>query len=88
MANQGLPTYCMGQNERHQDNQRSKLGIRKNCKIKINHMQIPRGKARKTQISEVSHQIGLFNYSKNWEPVAIHMLQVLLPLVFQKPSFK
>ena len=51
-------------------------------------MQIPRGKAGKTLVAEVSHLIGLFNGSKRWEPVAINMRQVFLPLLLQKPSLK
>jgi len=51
-------------------------------------MQIPRGKAGKTLIAEVSRLIWLFNGSKRWEPVTIHMLQVFLPLLLQKPSLK
>ena len=51
-------------------------------------MQIPRGKAGKTLIAEVTRLIRLFNSSKRWESVAIHMLQVLLPLILQKPSPK
>jgi len=50
-------------------------------------MQIPLGKAGKTLIAEVSRLI-LFNHSKKWEPVAIHILQVFLPLLLQKPSLK
>ena len=46
-------------------------------------MQIPRGKAGKTLIAEVTRLIRLFNSSKRWESVAILMLQVLLPLIFQ-----
>jgi len=57
-------------------------------KWKKNYMQIPRGKAGKTLIAEVTRLIGLFNSSKRWESVAIHMLQVLLPLILQKPSPK
>ena len=53
-----------------------------------NYMQIPRGKAGKTLIAEVTRLIKLFNSSKRWESVAIHMLQVLLPLILQKPSLK
>jgi len=52
------------------------------------HMQIPRGRAGKTIIAEVSCLIGLFNYSKKWEPVEIHMQQVFLPLLLLKPSLK
>jgi len=37
---------------------------------------------------EVSRLIRLFNSSNRWEPVAIHMLQVFLPLLLQKPSLK
>jgi len=51
-------------------------------------MQIPRGKARKTLNAEVTRLIRLFNSSIRWESVAIHMLQVLLPLLLQKPSLK
>ena len=51
-------------------------------------MQIPREKAGKTLIAEVTRLIRLFNSSKTWESVAIHMLQVLLPLILQKPSPK
>ena len=57
-------------------------------KWKKNYMQIPRGKAGKTLIAEVTRLIRLFNSSKRWESVAIHMLQVLLPLILQKPSLK
>jgi len=52
------------------------------------YMQIPRGKARKTLIAEVSRLIRLFNSGKGWEPVAKYMLQVFLPLLLQKPSHK
>jgi len=51
-------------------------------------MQIPRGKVGKTLIAEVTRLIRLFNSSKRWEPVAIHMLQVFLPLLLRKPSLK
>jgi len=51
-------------------------------------MQIPRGKAGKTLIPKVSCLIRLFNSSKRRDPVAIHMLQVFLPLLLQKPSLK
>jgi len=57
-------------------------------KWKKNYMQIPRGKAGKTLIAEVTRLIRLFNSSKRWKSVAIHMLQVLLPLILQKPSTK
>jgi len=46
---------------------------------------MPRGEARKTLIAKVSRFIGLFNDSKRREPLAIHMLQVFLPLLLQKP---
>jgi len=36
----------------------------------------------KKLIVEVSHLIGLFNWSKKWEPVAFHMPQVFFLLVF------
>jgi len=55
---------------------------------KENYMQIPKGKAGKTLITKVSHLIGPFYSSKRWEPATIHMLQVHLPLLLQKPSPK
>jgi len=48
----------------------------------------PKRKAGKTFIAEVSRLVGLFNGCKRWEPVAIHMFQVFLPLLLQKPSLK
>ena len=51
-------------------------------------MQIPRGKAGKTLIAEVTCLIRLFKSSKRWESLAIHTLQVLLPLLLQKPHLK
>jgi len=45
-------------------------------------MQTPWGKAGKTLIAEVSRLIGLFNHNKKWQPAAIHMLQVFLPLLY------
>jgi len=75
----------MGQDERLKENQKmSCFGITKNCKMEKNYMQISRGKAGKTLIAEVTRLIRLFNSSKRWESVAIHMLQVLLPLILQK----
>ena len=51
-------------------------------------MQIPRGKPGIKSISKMSRLIVLFNFSKKWVAVAIHMLQIFLLLVLQKPSFK
>jgi len=51
-------------------------------------MQIPRGKAGKTLVAEMTRLIRLFNSSKRLESVAIHMLQIVLPLILQKPSLK
>jgi len=53
-----------------------------------NYMQILREKAGKTLIAEVSRLIGLSNCSKKWVPLEIHMLQVFLLLVLQKPLMK
>ena len=64
------------------------LAYQKIVKWKKKYMQIPRGKAGKTLIAEVTRPIRLFNTSKRWESVAIHMLQVFLPLILQKPSLK
>jgi len=58
------------------DNQKkSYFSISKNCRMVKNYMHIPRVKAGKTLIAKVSHLIRLFNGSKRWEPVAIHMLK-------------
>jgi len=79
----------MGQDERLKQNQKkSWFGISKNCKMEKNYIKIPRGKAGKTLIAEETRLIRLFNSNKRWESVAIHMLQVLLPLLLQKPSLK
>jgi len=80
----------MGQDERHKANQKtSRFSTQKSCKMKKkNYMRIPIGKAGKTLIVEVSRLIGLFNGNKRWEPVAIHTLQVFLPLLLPKPSLK
>jgi len=72
-----------------ENQKKSWFGISKNCKMeKKNYMQIPRGNAGKTLIAEVTRLIRLFNSSKRWESVAIHMLQVLLLLILEKPSLK
>ena len=78
----------MGQDERKKIRKSLDSAYQKIVKWKENYMQIPRGKAGKTLIAEVTRLIRLFNSSKRWEPVAIHMLQVLLPLILQKPSPK
>ena len=72
----------------NKNQKKSCFGISKNYKMKKNYMQIPRGKVGKTLIAEVTRLIRLFNSSRRWEPVAIHMLQVFLPLLLQKPSLK
>jgi len=73
-------------------NQKSQFGIWKivTWKKKLYANPKRQGKAGKTPTAEMSHLIGLFDYSKKWEPVAIHihMLQVFLPLLLQKPSLK
>jgi len=55
----------MEQDERHEENQkRSRLGLSKNCRMEKYYKQIPRKKAGKTLIAEVSRLIELFNGSK------------------------
>ena len=77
-----------GKMKNKENQKKSQFGISKNYRMDKNYMQIPRGKAGKTLTAEVSRLAGLFNGSKRWEPVAIHMIQVFLSLLLQKPSLK
>ena len=53
-----------------------------------NTFEVPRGNAGRDFISEMARLIQLFNNKTRWEPVAIHCLQIFMPLMLQKPSKK
>ena len=53
---------------------------------KKNTFQVPRGKAGKDYISELSRLLKLFNTSSKWESAALNMLVIFCPLMLQKPS--
>ena len=78
----------MGQDEKLKIRKSLDSAYQKILKWKKNYMRIPRGKAGKTLIAEVTRLIRLLNSSKRWESAAMHMIQVLLPLILQKPSPK
>ena len=51
-----------------------------------NIMEIPRGKCGKDLISELTRLAKLFNEHTKWEPVALHLIHIFLPIMLQKPS--
>ena len=53
-----------------------------------NIFELPRGKAGKDFIAETTRLLQLFNNKTLWEPVAIHLLIIFLPLMLQKPSIR
>ena len=53
-----------------------------------NIFELPRGKAGKDFIAETTRLWQLFNNKTLWEPVAIHLLIIFLPLMLQKPSIR
>ena len=57
-------------------------------KWKKNMFEIPKGNIGKELVSEVTKIIQLFTSKTKWEPVALHMLNIFLPLMLQKPSSK
>ena len=53
-----------------------------------NNFLVPRGKVGKTFITELNRLFQLFNNKTAWEPIAIHLIQIFVPLMLQKPSAK
>ena len=51
-----------------------------------NLMLVPRGKAGKDFINEISRLLSLFTLKSPWEPVALSLVQIFIPLMLQKPS--
>ena len=53
-----------------------------------NIMLLPRGKAGKTFINELSRLLSLFTLKSVWEPVALSLVHIFVPLMLQKPSHR
>lgn len=53
-----------------------------------NIFELPRGKAGRDFITEATRLIQLFNNKTQWEPLAIHCLNIFMPIMLQKPSAK
>ena len=53
---------------------------------KNNFFQMPRNAAGKDAIKEATRLLQLFNNKTAWEPVAVHLLIVFLPLMLQRPA--
>ena len=51
-----------------------------------NVIDVPRGKVGKDFIVEVTRLVKLFNNKTQWEPLAIHFLNIFVPIMLQKPS--
>jgi len=80
--------YHMGQDGRLKKSEYLDSAYQKTAKWKKYKCKSQEEKLKKKLIAEVTRLIRLFNSSKRWESVAIHMRQVLLPLILQKPSLK
>ena len=53
-----------------------------------NIMPVPRGESGEKFIAELSRLLDLFNNKTAWEPLAIHMFHIFIPMMLQKPSAK
>ncbi len=63
-----------------------KLSYSEIVKWQSNVFQVPRGKVGKSFLTEVAKILQQFNSQAGWEPVALLMLHVFIPLMLQKPS--
>ena len=53
---------------------------------KMNLFDVPRGKAGKDFITEITRLLSLFNNRTQWESLALNILMIFPPLMLQKPS--
>ena len=53
-----------------------------------NNFLVPRGKIGKAFIAELNRILQMFNYKTKFEPIALHLVQIFIPLMLQKPSAK
>ena len=57
-------------------------------KWKKNSFLVPRGKIGKAFLAELNRMFQLFNNKTVYEPIALHLVQIFIPLMLQKPSAK
>ena len=55
---------------------------------KKNSFLVPRGKVGKAFLAELNRMFQLFNNKTQFEPIALHLVQIYIPLMLQKPSAK
>ena len=51
-------------------------------------MEVPRSQAGKDVIAEARNILQLYNNGSAWKPLALHMLNIFIPIMLQKPSAK
>ena len=51
-----------------------------------NTLELPRNATGKAVITEATRLVKLFNSKTPWEPVAVHLFVIFLPLMLQKPA--
>ena len=52
----------------------------------MNLFEVPRGKAGKDIITEITRLLSLINTRTQWESLALNILMIFPPLMLQKPS--
>ena len=57
-------------------------------KWKPNIFLVPKGKVGKAFLAELNRLFQLFNNKSVYEPIALHLIQIFIPLMLQKPSAK
>ena len=53
-----------------------------------NFFTVPRGNKGKDFIAELTRLLQLFNNKTAWEPFGLHLAQIFVPIMLQKPSAK
>ena len=53
-----------------------------------NNFLVPRGKIGKLFLAELNRILQMFNNKTQYEPIALHLVQIYIPLMLQKPSAK
>ena len=46
------------------------------------------GKVSRDFIIQLTHMIELINFRNTWEPLALNMIHVFIPIMLQKPTIK
>ena len=53
-----------------------------------NSFLISKGKVGKSLLAELNRMLQMFNNKTQYEPIALHLIQIFIPLMLQKPSAK